>query len=171
MQLRLLPSYAALKLPSSVIRMLEWDTKLASLPQGWEHFEPVKAKTTFASAIQIGDPVSIDRAILALEVRADSGRCQEVSQQVLRCTGTARPSALGQQLMSGVVPPLCTWTVFLNWEASIGMPSLSARLRVAAAYLLKQPADICCLIASRRRTASWRRRRRRSSWTPPRAPT
>jgi len=28
----------------------------------------VKAKTTFASAIQIGDPVSIDRAILALEV-------------------------------------------------------------------------------------------------------
>ncbi len=37
--------------------------------QGWDHFEPVKAKTTFASAIQIGDPVSIDRAILALEVR------------------------------------------------------------------------------------------------------
>jgi threonine synthase len=30
----------------------------------------VKAKTTFASAIQIGDPVSIDRAILALEVCA-----------------------------------------------------------------------------------------------------
>ena len=29
-----------------------------------------------ASAIQIGDPVSINRAILALEVRADSGRCQ-----------------------------------------------------------------------------------------------
>ena len=34
--------------------------------KGWEHFEPVKAKTTFASAIQIGDPVSIDRAVLAL---------------------------------------------------------------------------------------------------------
>lgn len=32
-----------------------------------EVFHPVKAKTTFASAIQIGDPVSIDRAILALE--------------------------------------------------------------------------------------------------------
>lgn len=35
--------------------------------KGWEHYEPVKAKTTFASAIQIGDPVSIDRAVLALQ--------------------------------------------------------------------------------------------------------
>ena len=33
---------------------------------GWDNFAPVKAQTTFASAIQIGDPVSIDRAILAL---------------------------------------------------------------------------------------------------------
>jgi len=33
---------------------------------GWDKFAPVKAETTFASAIQIGDPVSIDRAILAL---------------------------------------------------------------------------------------------------------
>lgn len=33
---------------------------------GWENYEPMRAKTTFASAIQIGDPVSIDRAILAL---------------------------------------------------------------------------------------------------------
>ena len=33
---------------------------------GYENFHPVKAKTTFASAIQIGDPVSIDRAVLAL---------------------------------------------------------------------------------------------------------
>ena len=44
---------------------------LGTVSQGWDHFEPVKAKTTFASAIQIGDPVSIDRAILALEVRLD----------------------------------------------------------------------------------------------------
>ena len=35
--------------------------------EGWDKFEPVKAKTTFASAIQIGDPVSIDRAIYALK--------------------------------------------------------------------------------------------------------
>lgn len=34
--------------------------------KGWEHYEPVKAETTFASAIQIGDPVSLDRAIMAL---------------------------------------------------------------------------------------------------------
>jgi threonine synthase len=33
---------------------------------GWESFEAVKAEPTFASAIQIGDPVSIDRAIYAL---------------------------------------------------------------------------------------------------------
>lgn len=29
--------------------------------RGWQNYEPVKAQTTFASAIQIGDPVSIDR--------------------------------------------------------------------------------------------------------------
>lgn len=34
--------------------------------KGWDNYEPMRAKTTFASAIQIGDPVSIDRAILAL---------------------------------------------------------------------------------------------------------
>jgi hypothetical protein len=33
----------------------------------------IKAKTTFASAIQIGDPVSIDRAILALQAVGDGG--------------------------------------------------------------------------------------------------
>lgn len=31
------------------------------------NYKAMKAKTTFASAIQIGDPVSIDRAILALQ--------------------------------------------------------------------------------------------------------
>jgi threonine synthase len=31
--------------------------------RGWQHYEPVKAQTTFASAIQIGDPVSIDRCV------------------------------------------------------------------------------------------------------------
>ncbi|GAQ89193.1 threonine synthase [Klebsormidium nitens] len=33
---------------------------------GWDKFAPIKAAPTFASAIQIGDPVSIDRAIYAL---------------------------------------------------------------------------------------------------------
>lgn len=40
--------------------------ELPACTQGWEHYEPVKAQTTFASAIQIGDPVSLDRAIMAL---------------------------------------------------------------------------------------------------------
>jgi len=48
---------------------------------GWETFEPVKAKTTFASAIQIGDPVSIDRAILALS--ATDGIVEEASEEEL----------------------------------------------------------------------------------------
>ncbi|XP_050890251.1 threonine synthase, chloroplastic, partial [Lathyrus oleraceus] len=34
---------------------------------GWKEFKPVRAQTTFASAIQIGDPVSIDRAVHALK--------------------------------------------------------------------------------------------------------
>jgi hypothetical protein len=38
-----------------------------------EDYSPMKAKTTFASAIQIGDPVSIDRAIMALKVRGRGG--------------------------------------------------------------------------------------------------
>lgn len=49
--------------------------------KGWEHFEPVKAKTTFASAIQIGDPVSIDRAILALT--ATDGIVEEATEEEL----------------------------------------------------------------------------------------
>lgn len=34
---------------------------------GWKEFTAVKAEDTFASAIQIGDPVSIDRAVYALK--------------------------------------------------------------------------------------------------------
>ena len=49
--------------------------------KGWEHFEPVKAKTTFASAIQIGDPVSIDRAVLALT--ATDGIVEEATEEEL----------------------------------------------------------------------------------------
>jgi hypothetical protein len=49
--------------------------------KGWEHFEPVKAQTTFASAIQIGDPVSIDRAIMAL--KDVNGIVEEASEEEL----------------------------------------------------------------------------------------
>ena len=48
---------------------------------GWKSFEPVKAKTTFASAIQIGDPVSIDRAVLAL--RDSDGLVEEATEEEL----------------------------------------------------------------------------------------
>lgn len=48
---------------------------------GWDKFAPVKAQTTFASAIQIGDPVSIDRAILALQ--ATDGLVEEASEEEL----------------------------------------------------------------------------------------
>ena len=69
--------------------------------KGWEHFEPVKAKTTFASAIQIGDPVSIDRAILALT--ATDGIVEEATEEELMdaaargdLTGTAQGQGAAQ---------------------------------------------------------------------------
>ncbi|EPS70968.1 threonine synthase, chloroplastic [Genlisea aurea] len=48
---------------------------------GWKEFKPVKAGTTFASAIQIGDPVSIDRAVYALQ-NCD-GIVEEASEEEL----------------------------------------------------------------------------------------
>ncbi|KAJ9520852.1 hypothetical protein QJQ45_014042 [Haematococcus lacustris] len=44
-------------------------------------YQPMKAKTTFASAIQIGDPVSIDRAILALQDA--NGLVEEATEEEL----------------------------------------------------------------------------------------
>ncbi|CAG9464756.1 unnamed protein product [Pedinophyceae sp. YPF-701] len=49
--------------------------------KGYDNFEPMKAETTFASAIQIGDPVSIDRAILAL--RETDGIVEEATEEEL----------------------------------------------------------------------------------------
>ncbi|CAM6087194.1 unnamed protein product [Calypogeia fissa] len=46
---------------------------------GYENFQPIKASPTFASAIQIGDPVSIDRAIYAL--KACDGIVEEASEE------------------------------------------------------------------------------------------
>ncbi|KAK6941320.1 Pyridoxal-phosphate dependent enzyme [Dillenia turbinata] len=48
---------------------------------GWSEFNPVKASTTFASAIQIGDPVSIDRAVFAL--RNCDGIVEEATEEEL----------------------------------------------------------------------------------------
>ncbi|GFS43439.1 pyridoxal-5'-phosphate-dependent enzyme family protein [Actinidia rufa] len=48
---------------------------------GYSDFKPVKASDTFASAIQIGDPVSIDRAVYAL--KNSNGIVEEASEEEL----------------------------------------------------------------------------------------
>eukprot|EP00959_Pyramimonas_sp_CCMP1952_P292639 6120297-Pyramimonas_sp.AAC.1 len=48
---------------------------------GFKEFNPTKAEDTFASAIQIGDPVSIDRAIYALV--ESNGVVEEASEEEL----------------------------------------------------------------------------------------
>jgi len=48
---------------------------------GFENYEPMQAESTFASAIQIGDPVSIDRAVFAL-TECD-GVVEEASEEEL----------------------------------------------------------------------------------------
>ncbi|KAK8550329.1 hypothetical protein V6N13_118846 [Hibiscus sabdariffa] len=48
---------------------------------GWSDFKAIKANTTFASAIQIGDPVSIDRAVYAL--KNSNGIVEEASEEEL----------------------------------------------------------------------------------------
>jgi len=48
---------------------------------GWKEFKAIKAETTFASAIQIGDPVSIDRAVYAL--KNSDGIVEEASEEEL----------------------------------------------------------------------------------------
>ena len=55
------------KLPRMVVAQAQNANPLyRAFKNGWENFAPVKAEPTFASAIQIGDPVSINRAIYAL---------------------------------------------------------------------------------------------------------
>ncbi|KAI3737450.1 hypothetical protein L2E82_27453 [Cichorium intybus] len=52
---------------------------------GWKNFSPVKASTTFASAIQIGDHVSIDRAVYALT--NSDGIVEEATEEELSKSG------------------------------------------------------------------------------------
>ena len=47
----------------------------------WKDFKSVKANSTFASAIQIGDPVSIDRAVYAL--KSSNGIVQDATEEEL----------------------------------------------------------------------------------------
>ncbi|EFJ13894.1 hypothetical protein SELMODRAFT_94334 [Selaginella moellendorffii] len=48
---------------------------------GWEDYKAIKANPTFASAIQIGDPVSIDRAVYAMQ--QSNGIVEEASEEEL----------------------------------------------------------------------------------------
>ena len=48
---------------------------------GWKNFKPVTANSTFASAIQIGDPVSIERAVYALQ--NSDGIVEEATEEEL----------------------------------------------------------------------------------------
>ncbi|WVZ00513.1 hypothetical protein V8G54_026582 [Vigna mungo] len=48
---------------------------------GWKDFKPVIPTTTFASAIQIGDPVSIDRAVHA--IKSCDGIVEEATEEEL----------------------------------------------------------------------------------------
>ncbi|KAJ7566318.1 hypothetical protein O6H91_02G096800 [Diphasiastrum complanatum] len=48
---------------------------------GWKNFKAIKASNTFASAIQIGDPVSIDRAVFALQ--NSDGIVEEATEEEL----------------------------------------------------------------------------------------
>ncbi|RAL50482.1 hypothetical protein DM860_016949 [Cuscuta australis] len=60
---------------------------------GWKgDFKPVRANTTFASAIQIGDPVSIDRAVLAL--KNSNGIVEEATEEELM-DATAQADSTG----------------------------------------------------------------------------
>ncbi len=49
--------------------------------KGWKNYRPVKAKTTLASAIQIGDPVSVQKAVKTLE--QFNGIVEEASEKEL----------------------------------------------------------------------------------------
>lgn len=49
--------------------------------KGWEHFEPVVAQPTLASAIRIGNPVSVNKAIRVL--KAHDGVVERASEQEL----------------------------------------------------------------------------------------
>jgi len=70
------------KLPRMVVAQAANANPLyKAFTNGYENFEAVTAQSTFASAIQIGDPISIDRAILAL--KATDGIVEEATEEEL----------------------------------------------------------------------------------------
>lgn len=60
---------SALGVPQVCAQAANANPLYLSYKTGFKEFKPVTASTTFASAIQIGDPVSVHRAIHALKVQ------------------------------------------------------------------------------------------------------
>jgi threonine synthase len=70
------------KLPRLCVAQAERANPLyLAYQRGFERFEPVRAQRTAASAIQIGDPVSIDRAVRVL--RATHGVVEQATEHEL----------------------------------------------------------------------------------------
>ncbi len=70
------------RLPRLVVAQAEHANPLyRAFVDGFDHYAPITARKTLASAIQIGDPVSIHRAILAL--RATHGVVEQASEEEL----------------------------------------------------------------------------------------
>ncbi|KAE8667077.1 Threonine synthase 1 [Hibiscus syriacus] len=65
-----------------ILQQFNWEVPdWVIVPGGWSEFKAVEANTTFASAIQIGDPVSIDRAVYAL--KNSNGIVEEATEEDL----------------------------------------------------------------------------------------
>ena len=70
------------KLPRLVCAQAERANPLyRSYKKGFKEFKPIQAKTTLASAIQIGDPVSVKKAMRILQ--AFDGIVEEASESEL----------------------------------------------------------------------------------------
>ncbi|KAF6164761.1 hypothetical protein GIB67_041013 [Kingdonia uniflora] len=120
---------------------------------GWSDFKAVTAGTTFASAIQIGDPVSIDRAVFAL--KNCNGIVEEASEEELMdamsqadltgmfvCphTGVAL-SALMKLRRSGVIAPTDRTVVV---STAHGLKFTQSKID----YHSKDIADMACRFAN-----------------------
>jgi len=75
------------RLPRLVVAQAEAANPLYRASRNGWHFEPIAAKTTLASAIQIGNPVSIGKAIRA--VRATNGFVEQASEAELSAAAVA----------------------------------------------------------------------------------
>ncbi|KAG9154960.1 hypothetical protein Leryth_012155 [Lithospermum erythrorhizon] len=120
---------------------------------GWKDYKAVKAKTTFASAIQIGDPVSIDRAAYALmnsngiveeatEEELMDASAQADSTGMFTCphTGVAL-AALIKLRKKGVIAPNDKTVVV---STAHGLKFTQSKTD----YHLKQIADMACRYAN-----------------------